>query len=326
MRCAGFFLFFQCSAFAFQSSLLHTLSPDSLKEYVTTVPSVPAQQWIEHNADFLGYLARMPHPLSDWSQKYSNANWHLHKRTIKNHAYTNYVFQIPGTTWWIQIGGPKHRVRNVYTYNTQKNSYDYVEIAKHWELRNSNMLNSFEVVPTYQTISRFAIYLLLQEAIDALGCTHVHAAPTYLVHIPGYATHVCDEEYFVVQEHVEGIVRLRDVPERVKNIMPETVKELFNVIRHTGFWNVKNGVYINSNNDLVLLDYEQRNIENPTDFFYKDVMSFDTGVHNGLQELATIHLRPHAPKLYEQLLWLIANESSLWFSAFARQYQTMLLN
>ncbi len=319
-----FLPFFQCSAFSLPSSFFHTITEDSLEDYVTSVPDQEAQAWINEHAHFLAYLARMPVPLYTWPEKYENGNWHLYKRGIKNYGYTNYIFQIPESSYWIQIGGPKHRVRNLYTYNTNKNSYWYTEIVKHWELRNELMLNKFTIVPTFQTISRFAFYLALEEALYRLESQHIHIAPTYLIHIPGLKKSICDEHYIVVQKHMEGLKPLRDVPELIEDIPDQAFVELFNVICATGYSNIKNGLYIDPHNNLVLLDYEQRNIENPEDFFFKNLTSFEECVFNGIEELAHIHLKPHAPKKYERLLWLIASDQTLHQSMLWANYMALL--
>lgn len=321
-----FLPFFQCGAFSLPSSFFHAITQDSLEDYATTVPNQRAQAWIHEHAHFLAYLARMPFPLYTWPEKYTNGNWHLYKRGIKNYGYTNYIFQIPETDYWIQIGGPKHRVRNLYAYNTNKNSYWYSEILKHWELRNELMLNKFTIVPTYQTISRYAYYLLLDEVLEQLDCVHIRIAPTYLVHIPGLPKSICDEHYVVVQKHIEGLERLRDVPLRIKDIPDQAFVELFHVICATGYWNIKNGLYIDSDNNLVLLDYEQRNIENPENFFFKNVDGFEESVFNGIEELALYHLKPHCPKKYERLLWLIANDQTLYHSMLSSHYMALLEN
>ncbi len=319
-----FLPFFQCSAFSLPSSSFHNITQDSLEDYVTTVPNQQAQAWIDQQAHFLAFLARMPFPLYTWPEKYANGNWHLYKRGIKNYGYTNYIFQIPDSDYWVQIGGPKHRVRNLYTYNTNKNSYWYSEIIKHWELRNELMLNKFTIVPTYQTVSRFANYLLLDETIEQLDCAYIRIAPTYLVHIPGLKKSISDEHYIVVQKNIAGIERLREVPQRIEDIPDQALVELFNVICATGYWNIKNGLYVDPNNNLVLLDYEQHNIENPKDFFFKDLQSFEECVFNGIEELALIHLKPHVPNKYERLLWLIASDKMLYKSILWPNYMALL--
>lgn len=309
MRCTGFFLFFQYSAFAFSYTHFPTL--ESLASYASKVPDVAAQLWIDEHNDLLTYLARMPHPLSTWPDKYQNGNWHLHQQGIKNYGFTNYIFKIPHTNFWVQIGGPKHRIRNIYSYNTHQNSYWYTEIFRHWEFRNNFLLDALEIVPTYQTISRFANYLLLKEAIENLTCNHIRIAPTYLVHIAHFGYLLCDDHYVVVQEHIPNLVRIKDAPDRIHKIGNTALTELFQVICNTGYWNIRNGLYIDQDNNLVLLDYEQRNIENPEDFFCKDRHAFEQCVINGIKELANIHLKPYSQKKYTQLLFLIATDNEL---------------
>ncbi|MGE0009752.1 MAG: hypothetical protein AB7S89_02970 [Candidatus Babeliales bacterium] len=284
------------------------------------MPNAHAQAWITENQDLLIYLARTPYPLSTWQEKYTNGNWHLFKHGIKNHAYTNFVFQIPHNDYWVQIAGPKHRIRNIYAYNTRANSYWYAEIAKHWEFRNSTLIDKLEIVPTYQTISRYAYYLLLEKALEHFSCTHIRIAPTYLVHIAHYSTLLSDENYIVVQEHIPDLVHLKNAPHCIKDISKEAIIELFNIICATGYWNVKNGIYVDPDNNLVLLDYEQRNIENPEDFFYKDLRSFEECVYNGLYELAFTHLKPHCLDLYQHLLWLITKDATLPHSSLWPHY------
>lgn len=311
-----------CILYGFLCSASNT--PQYFQQFATPGPSAVGR-WIKNHADLLMYLARTPYPLATWPEKFENGVWHLHKHNIKNIGYNNYIFTIPSSDYWVKISGPKHRVRNLYTYNTGKNSYWYTEIARHWELRNATLLNNFERVPTYQTISRFALYLLLQEAIKEYECQHVKVTPTYLVHIPGTDTTICDEHYVIVQKHSNNLTCLRDAPDRILNIPNQAIKELFCLIRDTGYWNIKNGLYVDQDNNLMLLDYEQRNIENPEFFFHKDLDAFEQCVLHGIQELATIHLKPHAtPEKYELLLWLIATDRALQLSSLWPNYINLL--
>jgi len=284
----------------------------------------PVGNWINNNVNFLAYLARNPYPLCEWPEKFESGQRQLYLYDITNHSSNNYVFQIPGMNYWIKISGPKHRVRNLYTYNTGKNSYDYTQIALHWELRNPVMLNAFELVPTYQTISRYANYMLRAQIIEQEQLTHIRMPITYLVHIPSYDTQLSDEHYVIVQEHIEGIERLYDAPHRVIDVPGQAIKELYSLICKTGIWNIRYGLWLDENNNFVLIDHEQRNIENPDNFFNKDPEAFEQCVFTGIKQLANVHLRPHDPTKYQLLLWLIATDTNLHASFLWEKYITLL--
>lgn len=131
---------------------------------------------------------------------------------------------------------------------------------------------------TYQTVSRMAHHLLLQQAVKQRNWRNVTAPNTYLVHVPGRPTYVSDRNYVIVEKQLNDLKDVGILSEHEKT----TVKE---VISSTGLSGCPRRDLLRApDGSLVFLDGEQPNNANPKDFCHKNPRAFAHNVSEGLKE------------------------------------------
>lgn len=282
--------------------------------------AAPVLAWIEEHAQDLQYLAATPEPLSYWADKKYTSKKLLKSLGIENRGSNNFVFKVEGTDWWIKISGPLRRLINIYIYNTGNNPFARSEYALHNEFSNREFLDSFEVVPTFQTISRFANYLLCNDVVDRNQITKVYFPDIYLVHIPGTPTQICDDNYLIVEKEVPNIANICDHPRSSLGLDKKGIKQLYTVITQGGIFDFNGeNLRIDDENNLVFIDLEQAIVENPIDFFNKNKDVFEHRVFSGISSFVATHLEKETAE-YEYIRSLVMNDETLQESPYWDRY------
>lgn len=326
-KCVGLYLFFALSYTTLSLTAPNTyhhqrISTKSLTSLIRPLPedAAPVIAWIEEHADVLRYLAATPEPLSYWADKKYHSKKLIKSLGLENRGSNNFVFKLEGTDWWIKISGPLRRLINIYIYNTGNNPFASSEYALHHEFSNSDFLNSFEVVPTFQTISRFANFLLCTDVLERNKINKVYFPDIYLVHIPGTPTEICDDNYLVVEKEVPNIENICNHPRSSLGLDKKGIKQLYTVITQGGIFDFNGeNLRIDTENNLVFIDLEQAIVENPTDFFNKNKDVFEHRVFSGIKSFISEHLDKESEEYYF-VRNLVMNDESLQESAYWDRY------
>lgn len=289
------------------------ITPDTISSFIEPLPedAVSVAEWIREHATMLAFLAATPRPLSSWEDKKTRGNRCLLKNGLENLGSNNYVFRVPNSDWFIKISGPLRRLVNLYVYNTNTDPYIPAEYKRHKEFSNSRLLNTFTIVPTYVTISRFANALLCKEVCTAKKIDRVHFPDIYLVHIPGCPQDISDDNYIILEKEKHSIENICSHERESKTLTNKALRELYTIITHCGIFDFNGeNLQIDDKNHLLFIDLEQGMVENPAHFFNKDVEMFDYRVYEGLTSFAETHLMEF-PDKYEYFRSLIQKDRSL---------------
>lgn len=273
-----------------QDSIVHLANkyfpmPENLKQKVI--------EWIEedNNMQLLEQLAAFPAALSLSNFKNTFDKSTLVQLGIKNLSKHNYVFEIPCAQAFIKIGGPSNRLATLIR-STGINPYDRERNKK---LQEKGLIIDAidQEIPTYQTISRMAYYLLVKEAVDKLKSEHIKIPKTYLFRLPGKPDIVSDNNYILVQERVKGIQSAN--ANNLAQLSEEAIHHLCKIAVTTGvLWGVsysnlgmkeENGKMI-----IYLTDLEQPNNSNPLKFFHGNSAKVESNVSVGNNRLDKMFL------------------------------------
>lgn len=120
-------------------------------------------------------------------------------------AHANYVFRIPDGTQVVKIAGPGNRFFNLLSnYALGETDVSRVALYEDKSIRHKTVNDGVvKEVPTYQTLSRYAYYLLGLQANGWYGMSHVTQPQTNLVVLDPVKP-IDDGNVVVVQEYVEG--------------------------------------------------------------------------------------------------------------------------
>lgn len=322
-----------CILLAISSSFLvarntymdYEISPETIMQFIEPLPedATTVLEWINKHAEDLRYLAATPRPLSRWADKKYYGKQCLKRCGVENRGSNNFVFKIPNTCWWIKISGPLRRLINLYVYNTGQNPFSTAEYKLHKEFSNGMLLNSFIVVPTYQTISRFANSLRCKDVILRNTIDRIYFPEIYLVHIPGNPTDISDDNYIIVEREVPDIENICESIRAQEALSKQTIKELYYIITEGGIFDFNGeNLRIDDNNNLVFIDLEQAIVENPTDFYNKNKEIFDLRVFHGIRSFVNVHLSKYS-KEYDVLKSLVMADTSLRESVYWNHYKKL---
>ncbi len=303
----------------------YEISPENIIEFIEPLPedAAPVLDWINKHAEDLRYLAATPSPLSRWADKKYYGKQCLKRCGIENRGSNNFVFKIPNTCWWIKISGPLRRLINLYVYNTGQNPFSTTEYKLHKEFSNSALLNSFTIVPTYQTISRFANSLRCKDVILRNTIDRIYFPEIYLVHIPGNPTDISDDNYIIVEKEVADIENICDNDRANQALTKQTLKELYYIITEAGIFDFNGeNLRIDDHNNLVFIDLEQAIVENPIDFYNKNKEIFDLRVFHGIRSFVNVHLSKYS-KEYDVIKSLVMADTSLRESVYWDDYKKL---
>ncbi|HRN78021.1 MAG TPA: hypothetical protein PLU71_02185 [Candidatus Dependentiae bacterium] len=250
----------------------YTPVPKELQKRLNTWLDTSAQEIrtgnstiIIKNKDLLKKLIAMPQPLTNPQKQETDKK--IIQRLASNQypAYKselNYIF-VPFAGYVMRIAGPANRLTTLMAHYAHPYGHDAAQMRQNIDLLD-------EHIPTFHTISMYANYLLLKKCIKKHNIQYIKDVPTYLVHVPGMPTNCCDNNYVVIQEQIaEELTQLSSAQERFKDIPDQAFKELYE-LRFIGLWDIASNLLINGQNQFVILDLEQRNDNNPDNFFLED--------------------------------------------------------
>ena len=130
-------------------------------------------------------------------------------------------------------------------------------------------------IPTYQTASRAAYFLILKKWKEENDSKHVDVQDTHLVYYPGSPEDVQDKYVLVLEKALPKTAQKLSSAE-AKQLSHEVLKEWVEAIIRAGLWNIKDNVYLEDpnvaaeNQKLLIVDLEQPNNSAPKDFFHKN--------------------------------------------------------
>ncbi len=210
----------------------------------------------------------------------------LQANDIENLSQWNYVFQVPGMTWYAKISGPANR----YTSSTK------ALIAK--GVKGTP-------IATYQTASRAANYLILKEFINKHNLNHLTAQETYLyplVQQKGAPVSVADTNIVVLEQALpNGVQKLSEA--NAAQLSDAALRQLTQAIIGVGLWSINDNIFLKESDKGVhivhLPDLEQPNISSPDDFFNrgkKGAHQYLVNIWDGIVGLAKLY-QGHPEKL-----------------------------
>jgi len=224
----------------------------------------------------------------------------LEKTGTKNMSKWNCLFRLPtNRKWVVRAAGAVHIRQNVnrgaahikarlageldkelnpslyYDYNAPLTHEDYDRLAQNLEDSqcDSEMVDGQAVVrkdapKTFQTISRMAYHLRLQEVIEQEDLPLVLPA-THFIHVPGRPKDMSDRNYIILEKYMKGL-------QDVSLITPEEDATIRRAIEYSGLFTLNTrSLKRTKSGKLAILDFEQPNNSNPLAFLHKT-----TGTYN----------------------------------------------
>lgn len=199
---------------------------------------------------------------------------------LTNESRWNYVFGIPGMNYHIKIAGPANRIQSAFMergiWPGQKPSSAIAQ-----EVLAGN-------IPTYQTASRAAYFLILKELLSKNKFQDVNVLPTHLIYYPGVPEDASDNYVIVLEENLPKDAQ-KITKQNRNDISDNMLAQLIQVIIGSGLWSIEENLFLDKNrNKLYLVDLEQPNNSAPKDFFHKDATRYYGNINAGLKELLNI--------------------------------------
>ncbi len=213
--------------------------------------------------------------IQELKSKREQDNQKITEAGLKNESQWNYVFQIPKTDYYAKIAGPVNRWQSALmekgVWPGQQPNQQIVEEVLAGE------------IPTYQTASRAAYFLILKELIKNKNLKHVAVQDTHLVYYPG-APELVQDDYVLVLEKALPKDAKKLTSDDAKKLPDETLKELVQAIIGAGLWSIKDNIYL-AGNTLHIVDLEQPNNTAPKEFFHKNKTRYDGNINAGIEHL-----------------------------------------
>lgn len=162
-------------------------------------------------------------------------------------------------------------------------------VFKNIEEFTQEELERFEIVPTYQSASRVANYLKMNETCKKHVMRDFGAAPTHLVYLPDRPQNdPNDNNVIVLQEEVKGLQGLTF--EHIQHLPKNQIENLFYAIKELCLWDVRINIHGILGREYEVLqimfcDIEQPWQSSPRWFLNKNKTLVDMGVDNGLYRL-----------------------------------------
>lgn len=262
------------------------INPDSVyilsSEYspISSQARLTLDEWIK-NDDHKDMLKQLLHfqfkNSEDFKKKYSQDNHHLSKAGIHNNSNANYIFKLPGLDYYIKIAGPINRAQSALMergiWPGQQPSKAILD-----EILSGR-------IKTYQTASRAAYFLILQELKRMQNLEHVVIPDTHLIYFPGYTGTPNDDNVIIVQKALPHNIK-KLTSGQLKNISHDILEELVYAIIGAGLWSIKENIFIdNAGKMLYVVDLEQPNNSAPKDFFHKDPVRYYGNINAGIEHI-----------------------------------------
>jgi hypothetical protein len=253
------------------------ITPESL---VSLAPQMPkdfeqsTDQWMDQHHEFVSELVTTPHPLThEVRKKKTETNAALikeyeSKNIVRNLSGFNYVLKFPAYNFTVPINRWGSRVA-YWVYATDQGSVLDPHFKPDFDC------SRFEYIPSYQHCSRVAHYLRLIEIMKRKNFQYLKTTPTYLKHIPDKPDTLSDEHYVVVQEWVENLKELKQLPANEqlairKNISPPALQEMYEAIVYAALWDMRGNLALNADDGTYyMLDLEEPFNHKPQMFFFQ---------------------------------------------------------
>jgi hypothetical protein len=239
------------------------------------------QTWLYQNQHLIGALTNAP--------VHGEFDPRLRRRGIirsfiescgfKNISKHNYMIPVVCTVkgvkkiYMIVLAGPANRREN-YNVILGKQPNTAVKISQYQHLEREGKLD------TYQTVSRLAHALRLQEWIEQHPSAPITMAKTYLMHIPAQPADVVDKNYVIIREWIESAGTPEDYPDLFLKHMPEVM----DAARYAGLGDISMKQFvITPDQKIAFFDLEQRNNFNSEHFFLKSREEYEKTVQEGVE-------------------------------------------
>ncbi|MEX0849632.1 MAG: hypothetical protein WD055_05355 [Candidatus Dependentiae bacterium] len=239
--------------------------------------------WLQNNSSLVDQLLNIGNPTA-WQHKWQGDSDLLKQYGYKNLSHDGYVASIPETDYLFKISGPKHQVLSMLATKglvdeklLQDNQYLNEQVAKRLQ---------GQTLPTYQTASRAAYYLLLKSLLEKNRYQHLRVPETFLLFVPGHDKNVSDGNVILVQKMVDNLHE-----QGILNISNGAIKELYEVIVLAGLWNVKDNLLVSKSGDMFItnglhvIGFEEYPNMSSKHFFHKNKKIFDQNRIRGIKGL-----------------------------------------
>lgn len=251
-------------------------------------------KWLNENAEAIKYIMHRRNALSQVRQEMTENNEMLKKSSLENWSKWNYTIPVSikeENDYCIQISGPLIRLGNIAAYN--KTFWEDVK-----EKSGIEGINALPTVPTFQSASRLAHYLRLQEFFsiekkhqdahqNAEGFL-LNTMPLYALMVPWSNSNSSDDEnLIIVQEVLKGPKILLKDANKKGTLTNDQISQLFRMVKYVGFWSDLTSNIFVQNDKLYTFDFEQPGNSNPEDFFQKNLAKYHwnlTGAIKGIMD------------------------------------------
>jgi hypothetical protein len=240
-------------------------------------PNIEQQiyEWFDKNPDIVRHVVQQEGPLTSFKERREYNNKLLDQAgVIKYNSANNYIFSIPDIEkkYVIEISGFYSRFINTmvgFKKNRRPNGNTPPEELN--ELREEyNILK--DSIPTYQTASRVATSLRLQEAIGRDYYWYVHPIKSHLLTLPGFPPDSDDKHSIVIAEYVNMTPLSEFQPDKALQFLSsEDLKQILSVAKTSGLWELNaQNICVDAQGSIRLPDTEQPDNSNPEDFYHKN--------------------------------------------------------
>jgi hypothetical protein len=266
------------------------ITPSSLMQVAPRIPvglKGQLNNWfaMQGTKELLDHLVQFS-DVHMWEQDRDANNALLAQAGYENLSPNGYSAHIPGVDYIFKIAGQKDRLISMLATKgivldaaqQQDDALLHVYVSQFIPF----------VLPTYQTASRMAYYLLLKERAREKGYKHVRIPESYLVNVPGKPQTVEDADVMFIQKTVPGSQMLVHNPERADALSKKAIKELVDAVISVGLWNVQKNILVSDKDDVYLIcnvdlvGLRQPKNSSAKDFFHKSKERFDENVYVGL--------------------------------------------
>lgn len=249
----------------------------------------------------------------NWRSKMQQDNALLQALGSPNTSQWNYVFKLPKADFVVKIAGPLNRLQSI--------------LMAHGFWPGEQVTKPISKVPTYQTASRAAYYLILKEFIEKNKFKHINAPETYLVYYPSTAKEIDDEHVFILQKAIPASAQ-KVTPTIAQALSDDAISEVVQAIIGGGLWSIEDNLFLDAEGKVhaivQLVDLEQPHNSAPADFFHKDATRYYGNLRAGLEGFIDL-FAGNNEKL--SLIRLLIETNPVFNSpSFSQRYKNELVN
>lgn len=208
------------------------------------------REWRDNNLGLVKRMTEFNFPASQWRTHMTETKELLTQHGIDyvgkddvNQIGTSYNFPLPGNeNLYFHAASIPNRIHSL----ARQAGHD-------WDFPREKM-DSFEKVPTYQTVSEFSNGLLFAQAAEENNFNNFSAPKTYLFPVDDDQVDYNDDNTFVLQERLNLKTQLFDKnnPQKVQELLnenPQAFYELMVATKAVGLWDTSK-VLVDGNNKL----------------------------------------------------------------------------